>query len=129
MSAEQNPQNYPGVTATIVGYASADATNPPYDKDGTRGFKQIRIPINEGYKDKNTGQFVETGTSWYTINAPSDQIGHIRKGDKIRIDDARLETREFTRKDGTTGQAFETRFGNITVLESKTPAPDDDLPF
>ena len=130
MSAEQNPNNYEGATVTLVGRAGGDAENPAYDKEGTRGIKQVRVAVGQGYK--KDGEWVDTGTVWYTVTGRSEDIGHVRKGDKVRLDDARLEAREFERKDGTTGQAFETRFGNLTVLESKSGGGsgyEDESPF
>lgn len=125
-----NPNNYIGVTATLVGHAGGDAEFPAYDKSGERGFSQVRLGVGQGYKDKNSGDWVDTGTAWYTVTGRTDDLGHIRKGDKVRVDEARLEVRDFTRKDNSIGQAFETRFGTMTVLESKgAPADDDSAPF
>lgn len=125
-----NPNNYPGVTATIVGTAGAAAEYPAYDKSGERGYKQVRIAVGEGYKNKQTGEWVDQGTTWYTYEAHQDgEISTVGKGDKVRIDEARLSTREFERKDGSTGQAFEARFGTLTVLESKSAGVADDTPF
>ena len=121
-----NPQNYQGISATIVGYAAADAEYPAYDKSGERGISEVRVPINHGYKDKNTDEWKETGTTWVTVTGKTDTIGHIRKGDKVRVDDAKFESREFTRKDGSIGQAFQTSFGTVTVLESKGGSVDED---
>lgn len=111
-----NPNNYDGVTATVVGRAAAAPENPPYDKEGTRGFQQIRVAVSQGYKDKNTNEWIDTGTLWITHTARSEDLYGIEKGTKVRIDEARLEAREFTRKDGTTGQAFETRFGQVSIV-------------
>lgn len=126
-----NPQNFQGISATIVGYAAGDAEYPAYDKSGERGVSEIRVPINHGYKDKTSGEWKETGTTWVTVTGRTDDIGHIRKGDKIRVDDAKFESREFTRKDGSIGQAFQTSFGTVTVLESKNggSGSDDEAPF
>ena len=125
-----NERNIPGATITLVGWAAADAEYPAYDKSGERGISQIRVPITQGYK--KDGEWVETGTAWYTVTGKTDNIGHVRKGDKIRLDDAKLEAREFTRKDGSIGQAFETSYGNLTVLESKnggSASSDEEAPF
>lgn len=123
MSAEQNPNNYEGATVTLVGRAGGDAENPAYDKAGERGIKQVRVAVGQGYKKDD--EWVSTGTVWYTVSGRDSDIGHVKKGDKVRLDDARLEGREFERKDGTTGQAFETRYGTLTVLESKSGASAD----
>lgn len=127
MSADQNPQNFEGATVTLVGRAGGDAEFPAYDKGGERGVSQVRVAVGQGYK--KDGAWVDTGTTWYTVTGRTDDIGHVRKGDKVRVDDARLETREFTRKDNSTGQAFETRFGTLTVLESKSGGSGDTGPF
>lgn len=124
-----NPNNFIGATVTLVGHAGADAENPAYDKEGTRGLKQLRVAVGQGYKDKNSGEWKDTGTAWYTVTGRAEDLAHVSKGDKVRVDEARLEVREFQRKDGTTGQSFETSFGSITVLESKGSASDDETPF
>lgn len=118
-----NEKNYPGANVTLVGYAGTDAEYPPYDKDGERGISQFRLPIDHGYS-KN-GEWVKTGTTWFTVRGKTDDIGDIRKGDKVRVENARLESREFERKDKSIGQAFETDFGTITVLEEGS----DNSPF
>lgn len=122
-----NPNNYDGATVTLVGRAGGDSEFPPYDKSGERGFSQVRVAVGQGYK--KDGEWVSTGTVWYTVSGKTEDISHVRKGDKVRVDEARLEAREFERKDGTTGQAFETRYGTVTVLESKSGGGDSDTPF
>lgn len=130
-----NPNNYQGISATIVGYAGTDAGFPNYDKSGEKGRSQFRLPVDHGYKDKkNNDEWKKTGTTWITVTGLTSDIGDIRKGDKVRVDDAKFESREYTRKDGTTGQEFETSFGTVTVLEAKdggnAPVEDDnDQPF
>lgn len=123
-----NPNNYRGISATIVGYAAGDAENPKYDPSGERGISEVRVPIGHGYKDKSSGEWKETGTTWVTVTGRTDDIGYIRKGDLIRVDDGKFESQEFTRKDGSIGQAFQTSYGTVTVLESKNggSASDDD---
>lgn len=124
-----NENNYPGASITLVGYAGTDAGFPAFDKEQTGVRREFRLPINHGYKDKNTGEWKETGTTWFTITGIDDTIGHVRKGDKIRLDDAKLESREFTRKDGSIGQAFETSYGTLTVLGSANSDDDLEAPF
>lgn len=111
-----NQNNYPGVNAVIVGRAAASAENPPYDKEGSRGFQQVRIAVDQGYK--KDGEWVSTQTLWITYTARAEELEGVSKGAKVRLDEVKLEAREYTRKDGTTGQAFEARFGEIIVLES-----------
>lgn len=130
MSADQNTNNYQGVTTTIVGYAASDARNPAYDKEGTRGVKQVPLAINEGYK--KDGAFVQTGTTWYDIEAGGDAaqaLLSIRKGDKIRVDDAKQEVRSYKAGDGTEKLGITLKFGTVTILESKSGGGDDSSPF
>ena len=112
-----NPNNYTGINAVIVGRVGADPENPAYDKEGAKGFQEIRVAVDQGYKKDD--QWVETGTLWVTYTAKSADLAGVGKGDKIRLDDVKFTARDFQRKDGSTGQAFEARFGTLTVLESK----------
>lgn len=126
-----NPNNYIGVTTTIVGYAASDARNPAYDKEGTRGVKQVPIAINEGYKSKE-GEFVQTGTTWYDLEAGGEAastLARIKKGDKIRVDDAKQEVRTYKDKNGAEKLGITLRFGTVTVLESSSGGDDSDTPF
>lgn len=124
-----NPNNYRGIEAVIVGRVSAEPRYPAYDKDGTRGFKEIRLPFDQGYK--KDGEWVETKgadgeklTLWLTYTAPEDALASVSKGDLVRIDGAKLTVREFKRKDDSVGQAFDARFGDFSVIESA----DNDKP-
>lgn len=119
-----------GITVDLVGYAASDARNPAYDKDGSKGVKEVSIPLNEGYtKD---GEFVQTGTSWYTYSAAGDyaaQVAAIKKGDKVKVSGAKLEVREYKDKDNNDKLGLSLRYGSITVLESKSggaPVTSDD---
>lgn len=126
--SETNPNNYLGATATIVGYAAAGARTPAYDKEGKSGVLEIAIPVNEGYK--KDGEFVQTGTTWYTYSAAGEyaaNLSTINKGDKVRVSDAKQEVREYKSKDGEAKLGIGLRFGTIEVLEAK---PDsDEAPF
>lgn len=113
-----NPNNYLGATVTLVGYAASDARNPAYDREGTRGVKQVPIAINEGYK--KDGQFVQTGTTWYDVEAGGDAaqtLANIKKGQKIRVEDAKQEVREYTDKNGAVQKGITLKFGTVTVLD------------
>lgn len=114
-----NPSNYTGVSATIVGWAATDPRPPAYDKDGSKGVIEVPIAHNEGYtKD---GEFVKTGTTWYSVVAAGDaanELKRIKKGDKIRVDDAKQEVREFE-TGGEKKLGITLRFGKVTVLDAK----------
>lgn len=119
--SETNPNNYEGATVTIVGRAGGEAKVPAYDKDNSSGVLELSIAVSQGYKKND--EWVDTGTTWYVHSAAGEHaqaLAVVGKGDKVRLDDARLETREFTRKDGTTGQVFNTRYGTLVVLEQKS---------
>ncbi len=118
-----NPNNYPGAEASIVGWAAADAAPPKYDTDGSKGLIEIRVPVNEGYKKE--GEFVQTGTTWYSYvgggEFAENVLAGVKKGDKVRIDNAKQEVREYTDKEGNVKMGITLRFGDFTVLESKGP--------
>jgi hypothetical protein len=124
-----NENNYIGATVTLVGYAAGEAKPPAYDKDGSRGVLEVSIPISEGYK--KDGEFVQTGTTWYRYSARGDYANALRavnKGDKIRIDNAKQEVREYTDKDNKTVQSIGLVFGTLTVLSSKQERSSDFVP-
>ena len=118
-----NENNYEGANVTIVGRAGGEAKPPAYDKDGSKGILELSIAVSQGYK--KDGEWVDTGTAWYVHTAAGEHaevLAQVGKGDKVRLDDAKLEYREFTRKDDTVGQQFATKFGTLTILESKSAA-------
>lgn len=118
--SDTNPNNYQGATVTLVGYAAGPAKPPAYDKGGSKGILELSIPINEGYK--KDGEFIQTGTTWYTYSAAGEyaaNLSTVNKDDKIRIDDAKQEVRKYTTKDGVTKLGIELRFGTLVVLEAK----------
>ena len=123
-----NPNNFEGATVTLVGHAGDDVQFKSFDNGGS--VAELSIAVGQGYK--KDGQWVSTGTTWYRLIANGDYADNnwptIHKGDKVRLDEGRLETRDFPRKDGTTGQAFEVRFGNLSVIESKSGG-DPEKPF
>lgn len=114
-----NPNNYPGTAATIVAYAAGEARFPAYDKEGTRGVLELSLPVDEGYtKD---GEWVKTGTTWYTYSASgeyADALREVGKGDKVRIDGAKQEVREYE-VNGEKRLGIGLRFGNFAILERK----------
>lgn len=127
---ETNPQNYIGATLTIVGYAASAPRSPLYDKDGSKGVLELPIPINEGYK--KDGDWVQTGTTWYQYVAGGSGADDLRdigiqKGDKVRIDGAKQEVREYQDKEGNNRLGINLRFGTITVLEQADPV--EEAPF
>ena len=111
-----------------MGRAASDARFPAYDKQGERGILEVPILLDEGYK--KDGEWVKTGTTAYTYSGAGDfaqnVLASVKKGDKIRVEDAKQEVREYQDKDGNTKLGITLRFGSFTVLESKSGgfAPD-----
>lgn len=124
--SEVNPKNIQGATTTLIGRVSKDATTPAYDKEGTSGVIEVTIPHDEGYmKD---GEFNKTGTTWYTYSAfgeYANALKGIKKGDRVRVDNAKQEVRAYKNKDGAEVLAINLRFGSITVLASQNSAVEE----
>lgn len=113
-----NKNNYVGANTVLVGYAAGPAKPPAYDKDGSKGILELRIPIREGYK--KDGEFVETGTTWYSVTAAGDAAGALRninKGDLVRVDNAKQEVREYE-SGGEKRLGITLVFGEITVVKA-----------
>lgn len=124
-----NPNNYPGATITLVGYAAGNPEYPPYDKEGKRSYKQLSIAVNEGYK--KDGEFVQTGTTWYRVEKHQDDwdsLG-VSKGDKVRIDNAKQEVRSYRNAHGDDVLGITLSYADVTVLESKSGGNNEDTPF
>lgn len=128
-----NENNYLGATLTLVGYAAGDPEYPPYDKEGKRGYKQLSIANNEGYK--KDGEFVKTGTTWYRVEKHQDDwaaLG-VQKGDKVRVDNAKQEVRAYKNVKGEDVLGITLSYADVTVLESagggSTTYYPDDTPF
>jgi single-stranded DNA-binding protein len=131
-----NENNYDGANVTVVGRAGG----PVQYKDFQSGssIAELSVAVGKGYKDKSTNEWVDQGTDWYTITATKDYAVQnwppVGKGDKVRVDEGRLEAREYEKRDGTPGLGLTVKFGTLSVIESKSaPQGDfggsDDKPF
>lgn len=122
-----NPNNYDGASAVIVGRAGGPVEIKTFDKGPSQA--QLSVAVSKGYKDKNTDKWVDTGTDWYTLIATEDYANNnwpdVQKGDKVRIEDARLELKGFVKKDNTAGVEATLRFGTLVVVESKASRADN----
>lgn len=136
MTETQNPDNYVGATTTIVGYAGGEPVTKEFSSGNS--ITELSISVGQGYK--KDGAWVDTGTTWYTLTATADYAAdnwpYVGKGDKVRVDDARQETREYTNKADKVAQQITLKYGEIKVLESKQPVNagaateySDDTPF
>lgn len=101
----------PGIRGTIIGTVAAPAESK---FDGN--LHELRLAINHSKKDRDTGEYVQTGTTWLTYQANNEYgeaLKAFTKGAQVKITDALIETREFTRKDGSQGLGVSARFGEI----------------
>ncbi len=126
-----NPNNYDGASAVIVGRAGGPVEIKEFGNGGSQA--QLSIAVSKGYKNKQTQEWVDTGTDWYTLTAATDYANEnwpeVGKGDKVRVDDARLEFKAFEKKNGEPGVEATLRFGTLAIVESKQAASSDDAPF
>lgn len=115
-----NSNNYPGATAVIVGTAGGPYEVRDFGNGGSQA--QLSIAVGKGYKDKKTDQWVDTGTDWYTLTATPDWAEqnwpNVDKGDKVRVDDARLELKGYKKNNGEIGVDATLRYGTLALVES-----------
>lgn len=111
-------ENFIGADSTIVGFVRRGPENPAYDKDGTRGFKQITIPIDERYQ--KDGEWVTKGTTWYRYTATEEYLNGAKVGDKVRIENAQTGTPFISEKGNV---SVDLTYGTLTVLESADEEP------
>lgn len=107
----------PGIRGSIVGTVVAEAESK---FDGN--LHELRIAVNHSKKDRDTGEYVQTGTTWLTYAGNGEYgtaLKAFAKGAQVKITDALIETREFNRKDGSQGLGVTARFGEI---EETAPA-------
>lgn len=116
-----NPQNFPGANAVVVGRAGG-----PYQvKSLPSGTEQaeLSVAVGKGYKDRNTGEWVDKGTNWYTLVGTPDYAAEnwpqVGPGDTVRIDNARQEVNPYVAKDGEAKADITLRFGTVTLVSRK----------
>ncbi len=113
-----NTNNYTGPNAVIVGNAAA-----PWEvkQVGSSELAELTVYVGKGYKKGD--QWVDQGSDKYTLQATSDYASdnwpEVGKGDKVRIDDAKLTARVYKKQDGEPGVDLQLRYGSIVVLEAK----------
>lgn len=117
--SEINSNNYDGASAVIVGRAGGAVEVKSFGNGAEQA--QLSIAVGKGYK--KDGSWVDTGTDWYTLTATADYAAQnwpeIAKGDKVRVDDARLELKGFIKKDGEAGVDATLRYGTLVIVEAK----------
>lgn len=127
-----NDNNYTGIHIdNIVGVAGGEKSVRFFDNGG--GQAELSVAVSHGYKNKQTNEWVDTGTTWIRAKATADYAAdnwpEVGKGDKVRLNGGRLETREFDRADGTKGQSFELVYTEVQVLVSKSQPESVEAPF
>lgn len=125
--SDMNPKNYDGVNLVVVGRAGGPMEIKTFNNGGSQA--QLSIAVGTGYKDKKTDKWVDTGTNWYTLTAKSEfaeeNWPEVAKGDKVRVDDTRLEYKAYLKKDGTPGVDATLTWGTLVVVEKKSDAGSD----
>lgn len=126
-----NPNNYDGVRAA---YAIGNVGREPEVKTFENGssITEFSLAVGQGYKNKQTGEWVDKGTAWYTVSAPTSHAEEhwptISKGDKVRVNDPVLEVREYPKKDGSTGLGLTLTWGDVIVVKAKNADGDGEWP-
>lgn len=105
-------------TVTVVG--TVGSVQSKFDGAQT----EVSIAVGKGYKDKNTQEWVDKGTDWYTFITRGDfqspiQALDLQPGDRVEVTDAKLEHREYEKRDGSPGIACDLNYGDLAVLERK----------
>lgn len=85
---------------------------------------EVSIAVGKGYKDKQTNEWVDKGTDWYTIIRRGDWQSELtdldlQSGDRVEVTDAKLEQRLYLKNDGQPGVSNDLNYGEIVVLERK----------
>ena len=120
-----NENNYVGSNATVVGVAGGEWQ---VRELGSSGYSQaeLSIAVGKGYKNKETGEWVDQGTDWYKLVATpdyaSDNWPEVGPGDKVRVDEARLEARTYNKNDGTAAVELRLQYGSLSVVSKKETA-------
>lgn len=123
---EVNPNNYEGATLTVVGRAGGE---PEEIFDGAT--TRFSIAVNQGYK--KDGEWVDTGTVWYTVQAATEYAEQhwpeINPGDKVRVENAKQEVRVFLKNNGDPGVELRLSYGSVKMVERKSERVVSEKPF
>jgi single-stranded DNA-binding protein len=123
-----NAKNYDGSTVVLVGRAGGPVEVKEF-RNGSQA--QLSIAVSKGYKKGD--QWVDTGTDWYTLTATEDYARqnwpNVQKGDKVRVDEARLEFHPYNKNNGDAAVDATLRYGTLVVVESAKPKDSGVAPF
>lgn len=119
-----NENNYVSANVTVVGLAGGEWE---VRELGNSGYQQaeLSIAVSKGYKNKETDEWVDKGTDWYkltaTPNYAEENWPEVGKGDRVRVEDARLEARPYTKNNGEAAVELRLQYGELTVVSAKEP--------
>lgn len=120
-----NPNNYDGANITIVGRAGGEYEVREFPNGGKQA--QLTIAVGKGYKDRTSGEWKDTGTDWYSVTATPEYAAEnwpaIGSGDKVRVDNGRLEARVYKTKDDDPRVELRITYGTLVVVEAKGDRP------
>lgn len=116
-----NPKNYNGASVVIVGVAGGPAEVKHFDNGGSQA--QLSIAVSKGRKNPQTNEWIDMGTDWYTLTATEQYADenwpNVQKGDKVRVDDSRLELKPYLKKNGEAAVEAGLRYGTLVIVEAK----------
>lgn len=74
-----------------------------------RDYTELSVAVGQGYRSRQTDQWVDQGTAWYAVHPVSKRAGQeavlLHKGDAVIVA-GMLRVDEFTRADGSKGFAL-----------------------
>ena len=121
--SEINSKNFVGANVVVVGVAGSAPEVTSFKNGGNQ--TSLSIAVSTGYKKDD--EWVDTGTNWYTLTAKKEYADanwpDVQAGDKVRVEDARLELKAYAKKDGTPAVEARLKFGSLVVVEAKADRP------
>jgi single-stranded DNA-binding protein len=121
-----NENNYKQAVVTVVGLAGGPWSVKEFDGGGSQA--ELSVAVGQGYRSKQTGEWVDKGTVWYRVTATPDYAANnwpddIDKGDTVRVDNAKQELRAYQKQDGSLEVGTTLSYAEgITVLQKKEQA-------
>ena len=113
---------------TATGNIAGDI-NFGYSESG-RAWANARLAVNQGYTDRNTKRWVDTGTDFYPLSAfgPNAErlMEHHKSGDRITIA-GRPELEVFTRRDNTAGAEIKVTIDTLKAAPLRPGGSDPTL--
>lgn len=98
--------------------------------ESVRAWANARLAVNQGYTDRNTKRWVDTGTDFYPLSAfgPNAErlMEHHKSGDRITIT-GRPELEVFTRRDNTAGAEIKVTVDTLKAAPLRPGGSDPTL--